>query len=335
MSIRKGRSVTISDVAEAAGVSRAAVSKVIRNAYGVSPGMRERVEDAIEQLGYRPSVAARALRGSSYRLGLETPHANARFMTQIVEGAKRAVTGTPYQIILAPADGPEYGTLESLADGLVDGIIAVSPLVDQTWLEDLAKRVPVVMLGRHDTPQGYDTVIGDDHAGARAVMRHLLCLGHRRIAHLTEPEPVTAPGCGTPHAIRLEVYRACMIEAGLADHIQIARRTASADSAQSAAAELLARPDPPTAIFAGHDDMAVDALAAAAGRGVAIAGYDNTDLAAHPLIGLTSVDQQGVEMGAQAATMLLERLQGRTEPRRYMATTELRIRTSTTGVSPG
>ncbi|MEU4562883.1 LacI family DNA-binding transcriptional regulator [Actinoplanes sp. NPDC023936] len=339
MSIRKGRSATISDVAESAGVSRAAVSKVIRNAYGVSPGMRERVEDAIARLGYRPSVAARALRGSSYRLGLETPHVNARFMTQIVEGAKRAVTGTPYQIILAPADGPEYGTLESLADGLVDGIIAVSPLVDQAWLEDLAKRVPVVMLGRHDTPRGYDTVIGDDHAGARAVMRHLLGLGHRRIAHLTEPEPVTAPGSGTPHAIRLEVYRACMTEAGLTGHIQIARRTANAASAQSAAAELLARPDPPTAIFAGHDDMAVDALAAAArtatGRRVAIAGYDNTDLAAHPLIDLTSVDQQGVEMGAQAATMLLERLQGRTEPRSYVATTELRIRASTTAAALG
>ncbi|WP_204299490.1 LacI family DNA-binding transcriptional regulator [Actinoplanes campanulatus] len=328
MSIRKGRSVTISDVAEAAGVSRAAVSKVLRNAYGVSPGMRQRVESTIEQLGYRPSVAARALRGSSYRLGLEIPHIDARFMTQILKGAKRAVAGTPYQIILAPADGPEYDTLESLADGLVDGIIAVSPLVDQAWLEDLARRVPVVMLGRHDTPAGYDTVTGDDHAGARAVMEHLLSLGHRRIAHLTEPENVTIPGSGTPHSVRLEVYRACMAEAGLAGNIQVARRDVSGGDAVAAAAALLDLPEPPTAIFAGHDDMAVDALAAV-GRTVAVAGYDDTDLAAHPLIDLTSVDQQGVEMGAQAATMLLERFQGRTEPRRYMAATRLRIRSST------
>ena len=167
MSNSTRRSVTINDVAREAGVSRAAVSKVIRNAYGVSPGMRERVDAAIAELGYRPSVAARALRGSSYRLGLEIPHVSARFMTQIVEGAKVALTGTPYQLVLAPADGPEYGTIESLADGLVDGIIAVSPLVDPAWLENLARRVPIVMLGRHDRPDAYDTVVGDDEAGAR------------------------------------------------------------------------------------------------------------------------------------------------------------------------
>jgi LacI family transcriptional regulator len=332
MSIRRGRSVTISDVAEAAGVSRAAVSKVIRNAYGVSPGMRTRVETAIERLGYRPSVAARALRGSSYRLGLEVPHVNARFMTQIMTGAKQAVSGTPYQVILAPADGPEYSTLESLADGLVDGIIAVSPLVDPAWLEDLAGRIPVVMLGRHDRPTGYDTVIGDDRTGARAVMRHLFDLGHRRIAHLTEPEPVTAPGTGTPHAIRLEVYRTCMTEAGLGALIQVARRHDDSEPARQAAAELVTGPDRPTAIFAGHDDIALDALAAVAAAGlrdrVAVVGYDNTDLAEHPLIDLTSIDQEGVAMGAQAAGMLLERLQGRTEPRHYVATTRLHVRGS-------
>ena len=64
--------------------------------------------------------------------------------------------------MLAPAEGPEYGTIESLADGLVDGIIAVSPLVDPAWLENLARRVPIVMLGRHDRPDSYDTVVGDD-----------------------------------------------------------------------------------------------------------------------------------------------------------------------------
>ena len=133
--------------------------------------------------------------------------------------------------MLAPADGPEYGTIESLADGLVDGIIAVSPLVDPAWLENLARRVPIVMLGRHDQPDTYDTVVGDDVAGARAAMGHLLELGHRRIAHLTEPEAVTAPGSGTPHSIRLETYLACMAEAGLTDLVEIARRGTAADGA--------------------------------------------------------------------------------------------------------
>lgn len=345
MSITKGRAVTISDVAQTAGVSRAAVSKVIRNAYGVSPAMRTRVEAAIEELGYRPSVAARALRGSSYRLGLEIPHVSARFMTQIVEGATSALTGTPYQLVLAPADGPRLGpgrsptdapayrTIESLADGLVDGIVAVSPLVDEAWLEELATRVPVVMLGRHDSPRGYDTVVGDDVAGTRAVMTHLFELGHRRIAHLTESEPVTAPGSGTPHAVRLEVYRTCMTEAGLGDLIRVERRADVPDLSRAATARLLAQPDPPTAIFAGHDDIALGVLAEVAAAGllgrVAVVGYDDTDLAAHPLIDLTSVDQGGAELGAQAATMLLERLQGRTEPRSFMSTPILKIRAST------
>ncbi|WP_436534118.1 LacI family DNA-binding transcriptional regulator [Actinoplanes sp. HUAS TT8] len=330
MSITKGRSVTISDVAQTAGVSRAAVSKVIRNAYGVSPAMRERVEAAIEELGYRPSVAARALRGSSYRLGLEIPYMSA-FMTQIVEGAKRAISGTAYQLVLAPTESPEYGTFESLADGIVDGIIAVAPHVNTDWLEDLSTRVPTVMLGRHDRPRSYDTVVGDDRTGARIAMTHLLDLGHRRIAHLTEPANVTVPGSGVPHAIRLAVYHETMAEAGLTDQIQIGRRDAGPGSAQRTTAELLAGPNPPTAIFAGHDDIALGVLAAVAesGRRVAVIGYDNTDIAAHPLINLTSIDQEGVEMGAQAATMLLERLQGRTEPRNYTATPTLKIRGST------
>lgn len=325
--------MTISDVAAAAGVSRAAVSKVIRHAYGVSPGMRQRVEAAIAELGYRPSVAARALRGSSYRLGLEIPYVSGRFMTQIVDGANRAVAGTPYQLVLAPADGPEYNTLESLADGLVDGIIAVSPRVDPAWLEELARRVPIVMLGRHDNPEGYDTVVGDDAAGTGAVMDHLIGLGHRRIAHLTGPEAVVSADPVTPHVVRVAVYRDRLAAAGLDPIIEVARWEEGDTGVLDATARLLALPDPPTAIFAGHDDIAMIVLAgiAAAGRlgQVSVAGYDNTDIARHPLIDLTSVDQQGIEMGAQAATMLLERLRGRTERRQHVVATSLRVRGST------
>ena len=222
------RAVTINDVASAAGVSRAAVSKVIRDASGVSPAMRERVNQAIADLGYRPSVAARAMRGRSYRLGLEIPHISARFMGQVVDGAKTVLAGTPYHLVVAPADGPEYGAIETLADGFVDGLIAVSPMVDPSWLEQLAARVPVVMLGRHDPAENYDTVVGDDVVGAREVMRHLLQLGHRRIAHVTESAALTNPGSGTPHAQRLQTYRDCMAEAGLETQVEVREGPAAA-----------------------------------------------------------------------------------------------------------
>lgn len=332
--------MTINDVAHDAGVSRAAVSKVIRDAPGVSPAMRERVERTIAELGYTPSAAARAMRGSSYRLGLEVPHVSARFMGQVVDGAKSVLAGTRYQLLLAPADGPEYGAIESLADGLVDGIIAVSPSVTPAWLEELALRVPIVMLGRHDDPENYDSVVGDDVAGARAAMAHLLQLGNRRIAHLTEGEFVTAPGNGTPHSVRLQVYREVMAEAGLGSFVTVARRGADADSGRQAAARLFATDHAPTAIFAGHDDLAMNALAGIADAGlnprdIAVVGYDNTDIAAHPLISLTSVDQRGVDMGAQAVTMLLERIDGRTEPRRYTVDPTLVVRSTSTPARSG
>ena len=101
---------SISDVALEAGVSKAAVSKVIRNAYGVSPAMRERVETAIERLEYRPLHAARVMRGASFTIGFEVPHLGNDFFTQITEGAASKLAGSGYQLIIAPGLGYLSGT---------------------------------------------------------------------------------------------------------------------------------------------------------------------------------------------------------------------------------
>jgi LacI family transcriptional regulator len=326
--------VTIQDVARAAGVSRAAVSKVIRNASGVSPAMRTRVNAAIEELDYRPSVAARAMRGASYSLGLEIPRFGNQFLTQIIDGAREALHGTPYQLVIAPAHGEGYAAIEALADRQVDGLIAVSPLVEPAWLERLAERIPVVMIGRHDQARNYDTVVGDDVSGSRDAMAHLLRLGHRQIAHVTESEAVTAPGSRTPHAFRLETYTECMVEAGYGEHIKVVRTGSTEDDAYRSTLELLGASDRPTAIFAGHDQLAIGVLAALADAGlsapeISVVGYDNTRIAAHPGISLTSVDQFGEEMGRKAIAMLLERMGGRAEPCGCALTPQLRVRRST------
>ena len=186
------------------------------------------------------------------------------------------------------------------------------------------------MLGRHDEPRNYDTVVGDDVVGAQAVMDHLIDLGHSRIAHLTEPPDVTVPG--SPHALRLETYLSRMAKAGFEPIVS--RTGHTSQTAHDATVELLARPDRPTAVFAGHDQLAIGALAAIAEHGltaadVSVVGYDDTELAAHPAISLTSVDQSGRDMSRQAVTLLLERIQGRTEPRKCPTTPELRVRRST------
>ena len=327
------RPATIDDVAQLAGVSRAAVSKVIREAYGVSPAMKTRVTAAIQELNYRPSVAARALRGSSFTLGIETPDFVNQFFAKLVEGATEELAGTPYQLIIAPAEVDAHAerALEALVDRQVAGIIAVSPLIGQPWLERLGSRTPIVMLGRHDGSAVYDTVAGDDWAGARSVMDHLFDLGHTSIAHLTRPEGLTAPELASPHSIRLEVYTAAMLERGLAT--QIVRTGMTDHDAYLSTLELLQGPDRPTAIFAAHDQLALGVLKAMAELGltpaeVSVVGYDDIVIAEHPGISLTTVDQHGVEMGAQAARMLIERIEGRTESRQYLSSPVLRRRRS-------
>lgn len=331
------RAATIEDVARQAGVSRAAVSKVIRNAYGVSPAMRERVNAAIETLDYRPRVAARAMRGSSFTLGIELPHIGNPFFTKIIAGATAALQDTGYQLIIAPADvdGEEgVRALGALADRQVDGIVAISPLVSPEWLERLAARVPVVMIGRHDHSIAYDTVTGDDAEGTRLAMEHLFELGHRRIVHLTRSEDVTVPGSGTPHAIRLERYLAEMREHGLGEHIRVVRTGLTEESARLDTHALL-DDEVPTAIFVGNDELALGTLRAVGEYGlspaeVSVVGYDDVDIASHPAISLTSVNQAGEAMGERAVRLLLERIQGgRSEPIHFSVEPSLKVRAST------
>jgi LacI family transcriptional regulator len=334
------RRATIDDVARLAGVSRAAVSKVIRGAYGVSSSMQERVEAAVDELDYRPSVAARGMRGATFTLGMELPNTSNQFFNQILTGATSVLETEPYQLIVAPADPfhqEGYRAIEALADRQVDGVVTVSALVEPRWLEEVSGRLPVVMLGRHDASKGYDTVVGDDVAGARLIMDHLFGLGHREIVHLTHEDFITQRGSGTPHSLRLQTYEESMEQAGLGSAIRIVRQDSELEGeagAYNAALALLSEPDRPTAIFAGHDELAIGVLRAVAELGltaedVSVVGYDNTLLARHPLLSLTSIDQEGERMGAAAVSLLLERIAGRTEPVHEVVAPRLIPRNST------
>lgn len=332
------RPATIEDVAREAGVSRAAVSKVIRNAYGVSDRMRTQVEAAIERLGYRPRVAARAMRGASFTFGFEIPQVGNDFLTMIVDGATEALAETPYQMIIAPLGRDQKGdmAINSLVDRQVDGIVAISPRVDPAWIERIAERIPVVMIGRHDRSDRYDTITGDDRSGAEQVMSHLLDQGHRRITHLTihpsRPEPPWAGQAGDePHVIRTAVYRERMAALGLEQ--SVVHTMFDGSEAHDATRALLASPEPPTAIFAGNDTLAIGVLSAIAEAGlderdVSVVGYDNIPIAGHPLVSLSSVDQSGVLMGREAARLLFERLSGRTEAVQSQIEATLRERRS-------
>jgi LacI family transcriptional regulator len=335
------RRATIEDVAEHARVSRAAVSKVLRNAYGVSDEMRARVTQSIEALEYRPRISARGMRGSTFTLGVAVNDPANGFMTDIVQGASAAVAGTQFQIIMSVLDDPRgssYRAIEGLYDRQVDGILVISPLADPAWLEDMGRKVPLVQLGVHERSEHHDTIVGDDVAGVRLVMNHLLDLGHTRIAHVTHTDPEWVLSPNRPHIIRETQYRRIMHEAGLDDAITVIPAMFEDQAAYLELRRRFAEGFRPTAIFAGNDDAALGVMRAAAEfpelRNLSIAGYDDAHFSSHPRIGLTTVSQQGHEMGQHAARLLLERVEGRTESRYIETSVRLVTRTSTLAPTP-
>ncbi|MGK5684088.1 LacI family DNA-binding transcriptional regulator [Actinoplanes sp. URMC 104] len=314
------RRITIVDVARHAQVSTTAVSKVLRNAYGASPAMRAKVQQAIAELGYRPSAAARGLRGQTYTIGVMIPELRNLFFADIIDGITAQLGGTDYQVLIAPGcngEKAEARVIDAMTDRNMDGLILIAPVSAKKRLTEVACSVPTVVVGRHGSSPAYDTVTDDDVAGAALVVDHLADLGHRRIAHIEHHETDRVRLAEMPNAQRAEGYKDAMRRRGLEAEIDIASTSYTHEGGYLGAKELLARPRLPTAIFAGADVVALGALEAIAEAGlsvpgdISVAGYDNSALAAFGPVSLTSVDQDGRQMGADAARLLVARIADR------------------------
>ncbi|WP_206068308.1 LacI family DNA-binding transcriptional regulator [Nonomuraea composti] len=339
MVARDRRRVTITDVARHAQVSTTAVSKVVRNAYGVSEAMRVKVQAAIDELGYRPHHAARAMRGRTFTIGVLLPHIRNPFFADILDGLTEEISASGYQAIMVQSGGrdpaAERRAGDALVDRQVDGILWVAPCCAKAQLEQLAKDTPTVVLGRHDRSAVYDCVLDDDEVGAELVVEHLIALGHRRIGHITQKDDLPGRAAALLQTIRARTYERVMTERGLAAHIAVAATSYSEEGGYEGARQLLARDPRPTAIFAGADGAAFGALAAVHEAGltvpgdVSVAGYDNARMSGLAHIALTSVDQDGAIMGKTAGRLLLERIDGRTSAVRFSVTPTLVTRRST------
>jgi LacI family transcriptional regulator len=317
------RRVTIVDVARHAGVSVTAVSKVLNNAYGASPQMQTRVRTAIEQLGYRPSAAARGMRGRTYTIGVMLPDIRNPFFADVLDGVTDQLGGTDYQMLMAQCcndEAAEARVTDAMIDRSMDGVILIAPVSSRHHLQSVARTVPTVVVGRHGHSPDYDTVTDDDFTGAGLIVAHLAGLGHRRIAHIEHHETDPVRLKEMPNAVRADGYRHAMRVHGLGDDIDIASTTYTQEGGYLGARELLSRDIRPTAIFAGADIVAMGVLDAMTEAGLSapgdmsIAGYDNTTFAAFGPISLTTVDQAGHQMGANAARLLLDRIADRTRP---------------------
>jgi LacI family transcriptional regulator len=331
------RRVTIADVARHAGVSTAAVSKVLRNAYGVSDGMSQRVRSSMAELGYRPHAAARGMRGRSFTIGLLLDNIRNPFYGDFLDGVTDALAKTDFQVLVGSA-GFSAQDQSRLADAMVDramdGLILVAPSMSRSQVITVAKTIPTVVVGHHDTADEYDSVVDDDRAGAALVVDHLVALGHRRISH-TSATAKAGQWKGRPEQVRSAGYRQAMHRHGLDEAVTIAGTSYSEEGGYRAGRELLDRPDRPTAIFAGADFAALGVLRAAYELGLRIpadlslAGYDNTTLAASAPINLTSVDQAAHDLGATAARLLGERMDGRSRSVLTSAAPQLIVRNTT------
>jgi LacI family transcriptional regulator len=334
---RLPRRVTIRQVAENAGVSVSAVSKVLRDAYGVSVSLRERVEASIKELNYRPLPAARGMRGRTYSLGLVLPDIRNSFFAEILDGVASALVETRYQVIVGIRDAAssEEAVIEAMIDRQVDGIILVGTVRAETVLETLASRLPLVVLGFHaPTGQRFDTVNTDDQLGASLAVRHLVANGFPATAMLS----LDLPG-STIAAERELGYRTEMLKCGLAEHINIVRVGSTKAQIASGATRLLDAPASPSAMFCWSDFVAVEVLSIAAEIGLsvpndlAIVGYDNSPVCALAQNGLTSVDQPGAVLGHSAAKLFLERVGGRVSAQHVILPPQLIARASSAAVS--
>lgn len=326
---------SITDVAKMAGVSPSAVSKVMRDAYGVSPLMKAKVEDAIKRLGYRPRLGARAMRGKSHLIGVQVPNFGNDFFTQIIDGIQSKLSGTQFQIVIAPPNRGDSGTptLEALVDHQVDGILAVGLDVPPEEMLKIARETPVVMIGRHDTSHEYDSVYSDDAEGTRLALTYLYEQGHRHISHVTLKPSFDRDDAKNPHRVRLDAYLDFMRKHGLESCVLV--HDFGANGLDDELSQMLNQTLPTTAIFAGHDELAVEVLESLArlshGKNtVAVIGYDDTKLAGHPMIDLTTVRQYGEQLGKKATELLLERLRGERETATHLSVTPKLIVRGTT-----
>jgi len=325
------RRPTITDVARAAGVSVATVSKAINDRDGVSATTHAHVLRVVAELGYESSLVATSMRrGRTNVIGVLVAEFEP-FALQLLQGVSTALQDTPYDVLayagtVSAGDhlGWERRSLSRLGGTLIDGAILVTP---STMPEGTS--VPIVAVDPHTGPDGPASVAVHNVDGARAATEHLIGLGHRRIAHLRGRSDLESA-----HQ-RETGYRAALEEAGIPiDPALILEGGYRAASATAGARALLELTDRPTAVFAANDLTALEMIRVAAERGLStphdlsVVGFDDIPDAAAGTPALTTVRQPLIDMGGAAVRVLLSMLSGG-EPEHIRMPAELVVRGST------
>lgn len=304
---------TIKEVSRLAGVSFKTVSRVLNKEKHVSEETRRRVQEVVDRLNFRPSSAARALAGArSFQIALLYDNPSPHYIYNIQSGAQERCAEAGIRLLLQPCQAESErlvaDVLGMIDETHVDGVLLSPPVTEVLPLLDALdeRRIRYARIGPGARAHHGLSVSMDDVAAAEELTLHLINLGHRAIGFI---------GGGENHVssrLRLQGYQKALAASGIeAEPGLIVAGDYSYESGRRAAETLLAMASPPTAIFAGNDDMAAGALAVAHEKGldvpgdVSIVGFDDSDLARALWPPLTTVHQPMRELAYQAAGLLI------------------------------
>lgn len=338
--------VTLKDIAERAGVSTTTVSRILNDrttGVPIREETRQKVISIAAEMGYRPNIMARALRGSrSSLIGVITQNISSRFHSQILRGINDAAVQRSYRVFLGHVARQvdlalDYASM--FEQSHADGILIVGELQgDQDALNRLVyQHRHVVGVSDRISRRHFPGVYGDSVGGTQLALEHLWGLGHRSIICVADPSLQDSK-------LRADVYSRFMDEHGVADRIHVHLTSRSFEASTQAGREIFASfsgSDQPTAIFATTDAIAIGLLQAAyqmhvsVPEQVSIVGFDDIDIAGFTIPPLTTVRQSGAEMGYRAANLLIDMIEQErdgTEVEDIVLESSLVVRQSTSAV---
>lgn len=315
---RAGKPATINDVARLAGVSKKTVSRVINNSPFVAEETRAKVAAVIAESGFSPDPQARGLAfRRSFLVGMIYDNPSPNYVVNMQQGVLDAVRGSGLELVVHPCNRASPTFLSDVEGFVVRqklfGVVMPPSVSEDDRVIEILKRVdcPYVRIASVSLDEPEAMVVTNDSRGAAEAARHLAKLGHRRIAFISGPD-----------SFRSSHERGRGFARGLAEHgltldpSYVRRGAYTFESGVEAAGELLALPDPPTAIFAGNDEMAIGVMKAARSAGLdvpfdlSIVGFDDLPMASRVWPNLTTVRLPVRDMGRMAAEKLTARSRG-------------------------
>ncbi len=299
---------TIKDVALAAGVSAATVSRALNGAANVTPETRQRVQAAATELRFMPSSAARSLiTRRTHTVGALLPDLYGEYFSELIRGIelKARARGLHLLVSSSHGDASEAASALRTMHGRVDGLLVMTPHINAESLADnLPQGLPVVLINTRLPEGGQSSFAVDNHGGALAMTRHLISRGHRHVAFISGPDN------NYEAQERLRGYRSALAELLPGAPELVLPGDFTEESGWRAGSELATLAQRPTAVFCGNDMMAIGCMSALTDAGVrvpqdiALTGFDDIPIARYVTPPLTTVRIRIAELGSLAMDRL-------------------------------